>query len=548
MKKCVYSLILLTIVLPFFLHQRVFGCEGELPPDIEALLDPEIIEVEAPVPVVPLTQCFPTESILSILTPATTPEQSPPIINAVAILAEDLYRKTTGPVTRRSLLDEPALIPDNFYNNYWTFTVDLFYNFSPKVFFTKNSAFLSCYIDLTNENIINELDSVEFIEADVPGILGLFHTIKLQQHRAGLMVNVARQWDRWLFNVRMPLYYMLENFYLTNDEIKAIENNPFFSSDDGGVGTSPKDDVMLFALKHLVGDKLGVGDMRASFLGHLYSSPRQNLWFGLQVTLPTAKTFKRGIIGGEFDPDEPIPPFNLQHFFNVYFCNTNQTLANTVIINELTNFLVSALDRLSTILINAPLGNGKHWGIGPELDFRYHFDEYFSMHIYSALQAFAPHHEPRFYLLDKTQEDLVRDWRDPALAGENLALLNRLVVSTLFPVGIETTIHPGLTFQINEAFMYKNSHWDLKLGFDYWYQASEKMSALLPVVPCDLPFNRVKAHRPAAQQGKLFASGGYYDILQDCIDWYICLNVDGTVLNTGIGENYTFSLRFGAEF
>ena len=83
----------------------------ELNAELEALLDSEFIE---------LKHRFLHKLVLShlciiaYLTPATTPDQPPPIINAVNILKEDLYRKTTGPVTRRSLLDEPALIPDYF--------------------------------------------------------------------------------------------------------------------------------------------------------------------------------------------------------------------------------------------------------------------------------------------------------------------------------------------------------------------------------------------------------------------------------------------------
>ena len=68
--------------------------------------------IEAPTPV--QTTCFPTEGIIVALTPTSGPDQVPPLINAVAILSEDLYKHTTGPVTRRSLLDEPALIPDHF--------------------------------------------------------------------------------------------------------------------------------------------------------------------------------------------------------------------------------------------------------------------------------------------------------------------------------------------------------------------------------------------------------------------------------------------------
>lgn len=521
------------------------SCSPELDPDIEALLDQDVLELETPLP--NQSTCFETASIIALITP-------PSPFNVLTILMEDLYKKTTSPVTRRSLLDEPALIPDHFRNNYLSVTADLFYNFSPRVYFTKHSPFINSFIALNNQNIINELSNNEFITANIPGILGLFSTIKLQQHRAGLMAGIGRQWDNWLLTARMPLYYLLENFYLTQTERDAIENNPFFETDDAGVGMSPEDEVRKFALKHLVCDKFGVGDARISLLGHIYKSPCKNLWFGLQGTFPTAKSFKRGLLGGEFDPDEPIPPFNLQHFFNLLPVCNNQTpvqttLATNVLRTELTDFLVDALDRLSTILINAPLGNGKHFGFGPQIDFRYTINEFASMHTYASIESYTPHREPRYYLVQKQPEDFTRDWSNPDLAGANLAVLNRLIVNTVFPVGIITTVYPGFRFQANHAVMYKSKHWDLKFGFDYWYQAKEHITPLLDVIPCELPINIPKAFRPAAQQGKLFANIGYYDRLcNNTIDWYASLIMDGTVFNGGIGENYTIGFRAGFEF
>ncbi len=522
----------------------------ELNPDIAALLDDSIIELQAPVPV--QQSCFPTESILGLLTPASNPEENPPIINLVAILQEDIYKKTSGPVTIRSLLDLPSLTPDYFYNNYWTITAEFFFNYSPKVYFTENSPFLRSYIDLNNQNVINELANVEFINADIPGILGLFSTIKLRQYRAGLMVGFVRHWENWALCGRIPLYYLLEHFFLTDEEIARIQNNPFFASDPAGPATSQSDEVMRFGLRHLVSDKIGVGDTRLSFLGHLVKNECHDLWFGLQTTIPTAQAFERGIIGGEFSPDMPIPPFNLQHFFNVYFCNNDiPALNNAVLLREGTDFLVDVLDRLSTILINTPMGNGKHFGLGPELNWRYYYNDYFSMHTYASIQAYTPHRENRFYLIEKTESDFDRNWRDPAMAGENLALLNQLIVETLFPIGVRTTVSPGVRFQMNSQVMYKCEHWDLSLGFDYWITGHDRQSALLPIVPFDLPIVQSKANRPAAQQGKVFASVGYYGNIDrsSCeTDWYACLNMDATVFNQGIGQSYTIGVRAGIEF
>ena len=540
----------LILALLIFQSYTAYSCEGELDPEIEALLDQDITSFEAPLP--NQQTCFETTSILSFLTPQNSPEDAPPVINLVNILREDIYRKTTGPVTRRSLLDMPALMPDHFSDTCWQVTGDLFFNFSPRVYFTKNSAFLRDYIDLFNEAILREITTsdviAQLLTADLREILSLFSTLKLQQYRAGLMAGFARQWDNWALRVRIPLYYLLENFFLTQGEIDRIKNNPFFRNDDGGIGRDEDDEVRKFALKHIVSDRIGVGDTRVSALGHLYNTTQKNVWFGLQATLPTAKRFKSALIAGEFDPNATIPPFDLQHFFNVFFCNDNQDLADRVIRTEITDFLISTLDRLSTILINTSLGNGKHFGFGPEFHFRYLFNDCFGMHFYSALEGFTPHRENRYFLVEKTEEDFDRNWRDPATAGVNLALLNRLTVTTLFPVGIRATVHPGIKFQFQNAFTYRTNHVDGKIGFDYWYQGRDRFSAQFAEIPCDLPLVVKKGNRPAAHQGKIFVSVGYCDSFKRMMDWHASINVDGTVFNKGIGQNYTISLRLGLEF
>ncbi len=525
---------------------------GKLPltkKDCEFLLDGSIIPLQAPVAVVAQEfDCEPinlaaTQKIINRLTPPV--EQ--PGFNALPILREDIYKKTTGPVTRRSLLDMPALTPDFFDSNCWLLTADFFFNYSPRVFFTKDSAFLNSYIDLNNENIINSITDSFFPDADIPGLFGLFSRIKLQQYRVGFMAGFARHWKTFTLTGRIPLYYLLENFFLQDDEIERIKNNPFFRTDDGGVGDTPKEEVRRFILRHLVSDRLGVGDSRVTALLHTYCSDNCNVWFGLQTTIPTAKAIQRGLIAGEFDPLQPIPPFNLQTLTNTFLCNNNQELADATLRREFIEDLTEVLDRLSTILINTPLGNGKHFGFGPELDIKYQIDDYFSMQSYASLQAYTPHRANRFYLIQKTESDFDRNWRDPALTGENLVTLNRLIVQTLFPIGIRTTIHPGVRFQMNHAFLYKSEHWDLSLGFDYWYMAQETQELLLPVVPFNLPLVAKKGCRPAAQQGKLFSTIGYFHN-SECYDWYFTFNYDATVFNTGIGRNYTLSFRLGFEF
>ncbi len=517
--------------------------------DFDAELD-ALLNDELKAPSAVQDDSFPTQSILDLMTPATSADDNPPFVNAVALLRENLYKKTTGPVTRRSLLDMPALTPDFFYNNYWTLTYDLFFNYSPNAFLTKDSPFIHSFIHLKNEAIINELESSGLLDAvDIRQLLGLVSTVKLQQYRAGIMFGFARHWDYFTLTGRISLYYLLENFFLTDEERCRIKQHPLVR-DNKDAPQMSEEEELKFGLKHLVGDKFGTGDARMTFLYRPVVEDTKSIWFGLQLTIPTAKSFVTGLMAREFDPHAKIPDLNLQHFFNAFFCNSNQALANAVIEQELTDFGLDAIDRLSTILVNAPLGNGKHWGIGPEIDAKYCIDEYFSTRTYASLQYYTPHKETRFYLIEKQESDFDRDWRDSAYARENLAILNKLIIQTIFPVKMRTTIRPGLRFQCNHAFLYKSDHWDCALGFDYWYFGKERQE-VIPELPFDVPLQLKKGSRPSAHQGKLFASAGYYgsiDRSRAVTDWYVTVNSDMTVFNEGIGRNYTISVRIGIEF
>lgn len=104
MKKTLFCFGFLALVCPNSFASEATACGGDIDAEIEAILDSGIIELEAPVPV--QNNCFPTCSIVALITGS--------LVNGLTILKEDIYKKTVGPVTRRSLLDEPSLMTDYF--------------------------------------------------------------------------------------------------------------------------------------------------------------------------------------------------------------------------------------------------------------------------------------------------------------------------------------------------------------------------------------------------------------------------------------------------
>lgn len=509
----------------------------------------------------PGTNCFPAIDILRLITPENPldPCQAKPgvcskdcLINAPAILRENLYLKTTGPVTRRSLLDEPSLRYYCLDNCMWNFTITPFYNYSPRVFFTKDSPFIQTYIDLTNENVLNEItDALKTacVDVDVPGILGLFSNIKLQQHRAGAMFSFCKTFgNEFNLSFKIPLYYLIDHFFLTQEEIEAIENSPFLASLAIGPAMTSKQQAEKFGLQHLVADRVGLGDSRLNISYKIYETPRLDVWFGMQATIPTAVTIKEGIIGGKFDPWQPSIPFNIKKLFELYFCTPidQLALAEKKITSIVTNFFVSALDRLTTILFDAPLGNGGHFGIGPQIDVKCELNSFWYMHTYIAVEGFFKHRENSFFLVRKKLEDFNRNFRNEVDAEENLKFLNDQVVNTFFPENLKIPVRPGIITKLSHSFVYDSDTWHGYIGFDYWNQRAEKLFVNKEIID---KFDVERATRPAAQQGKIFLGAGYRGSLcNNRILWDVTFSGDGALFHKGIGENYTFAINLGINF
>lgn len=507
----------------------------------------------------PLTgeDCFDALSILDFITPPSTPDENEPFINVPAILRENIYIKTTGPVTRRSLLDEPILRPYIFNNFCWTASFQPFYNYSPRVYFTETSPFLESYIDLKNENIIKEInDALEKNDfngdIDIPGVLGLFRDMKLQQHRAGVMFSLLYRYNALTFMYRIPLYYIIEHFFMTPREKERVEKSSFFADDNAAVGASPQEEFDRFTFGHLVSDKFGLGDSRLNLLYNVYNSKCSQVWATAFITLPSALPFGAGVLGRDWDGDLPPARYNIKRLFNLYLCPPDKPgasrEASRVIQEETIEFLVGALDRLSANLTNSPLGNGGHFGFGPQIEFRQQLSSYISMYGFLQLEWFNISTENRFFLIRKNQQEFNRNWRDPEHSEENLTFLNNQLIATLYTEPICTVIRPGMITNFRYAFMYDTANWHSLLGFDYWRQAKEDLRGFADNKPCD-KFDIRKALRPEAQQAQIFISLGYYSRSQHRkFTWHSIITGSATVFHKGIGSEYNIGIRVGIEF
>ncbi len=526
--------------------------------EIGNLLNPDVSIIPAP----ELTQepdCLSAIAILSLITPEfgqTTCQPNPNepptcLVNLPAILSQNFYQKTTGPVTRRSLLDEPSLRDYVLDNCLLHIIVHPFYNYTPHMTFWGNASRLSpCYLHVSDQ-VINQIEGLLNL-ANLPAIdtktlVGFLDGFKLRQHRAGIMFGIGSTHKNLSLSFRMPIYYLAEHFYLTDEEQELIGNFisglGLFSND-----MTSQEEGEEFGKKHLLSDRVGTGDMRINAMFDLHNTCRDHFWFGVQMTVPTAATIKAGLIGTKFNPCAPIPPFNMQEIINLLVCasgDIEQRAARAQVETIVGNFFIGAIDRLSTVLFNAPLGNGRHFGIGPQLDWVHELNEYWSIQTYAAFEGFSRHKEHRFFLINKNPVDFKRDFRNEANADENLAFLNQQIINTLYPMGLRIDIRPGYLGKFATSFVCEGLKFHGLFGFDYWYQGPEKIFVNGQVIKT---YDVYDGTRTPAHQGKFFCSFGYRN-LYHCDRVFLDLEFAGdfNIFSRDIGKSYTLGFRISLD-
>ncbi|MCL4361453.1 hypothetical protein M1446_03800 [Candidatus Dependentiae bacterium] len=453
----------------------------------------------------------------------------------------NIYLRTNG-INVRSLLDLPILQPifpdrcSEFCNG---FHVQAFYNKIKKAFFTKNSPFLNSYIDLSQQDLVEELANAGFLNSsDFGRVLDLFQNIKLEQRRAGLMFSYQRTFpDDAYLRIFTPFYWAEANFFLNQNEIDAIKGDPFFTE----FSTGQDDNAVRDFLKDFVScDRVGFGDTRVEFAGKVIDSERTSAWLGFQATIPTAFPFVKGVLAGKCSTECKNPCFSLQQIGELVLCpEPNLPKAKNIV----QNFLLGVLKRLTANVGNLQLGNGGHVGFGPQIDVWIEATDCLDLYTRFVYEFLMPAEEDRFFLLKKNPACFNRNYNDENLASENLAFLSQQIVNTLYPSIIGVHVRPGGILKFRQAAMVNSDYWRCTLGFDYWHQGKEHIKRFKGS-EC---FEFDKAFKSSAYQGKIY--GQYIYKVNGC-SWhgYLGIGSDVTIFNRGIGKDFTIDIYLGLDF
>lgn len=482
---------------------------------------------------------------------------------ATDILDEDFYLRTNQ-LNTRPLLDLPVFEPNRCCYPYTeVLSASLFYNQTDKMHFSTHCDNMASYLALNSPSLLEKIEDAlnAILEAELAPPLSfnvrrVLETMSLafvEERKVGLMLHWQHFWDWGEVRFFTPIYWHERNFFLNEEEQDIL-------AEELGVTTDKEQEE--FAERYLISDRLGLGDTRVELTYTVRPFDCVETKIGCQLTLPTAWQWASGIKGTIFNKPSTQPSLdacNIARLVQEALDEPNQMIRDQLfsqLNNMLKTFFTDAFDRLSANLLDAPLGNGKHFGIG--LMFRNHTQlcafvplewakKVYWMTRMSAEILFAQS-EKRAYIKDNTPEQFAdRDFDNPNNAISNLAFLEEKFIDRLFPIFLKTKVKPNFILRYTSRFCYQGDVFGFNIGSDWWIRPRNKFVSLQEPEQLTRQLDLKKVRAPFAVQSKIFG-GIVAKIERPDVDWYISLNGDYTGFNKGIGHDYTATLMIEANF
>lgn len=485
-------------------------------------------------------------------------------MNIVGILKQDLFLRT-NPLNKRNILDQPMAALDKKYKyDDWVLGSNLFYNETNRCYFAQHCDAITSYLGITQDGLLEQLKIAaqkiknlqgEF-EFDPLDALMLLQNATISERQAGVLLWGEKQLPKWNVCWKLPFYYLERNYWLTDEEQQALE-------DEYGAST---EDARAYLQKNLlVADKVGFGDFRIGCDTPLFASNDDRLDYriGVQATIPTAFAIAQGILGNQFK----LHPRKQNLDLTDYTCHHLDDLINMALDEEgnndeafrlLKNMGLCSLDTINAQLLEAPLGNSGHFGLGlytksymPISTFiRRKWADYITYKGGMSLEYLFPATEKRMFVKKRNvviDEFDARDFNDEDQAFQNMVFIEQQLVDKLFPFVYNTQVHPGIIFRWTGIFSFESYHWLLNLGTDTWIRSPEvlkKIEApedLLPKLKVD------KANRLMGYQWKIVGGFGY-KLQRKKHTWIFSVDADSAFTSSGIGDDYTLSFNVEVDF
>lgn len=465
----------------------------------------------------------------------------------------------TQPLRRREIIDE---ISFNFprYNFAKSFSIMPFYHQMSQAQFKRDRTGIKDYIDMSQTDLINTINElaldydddddndVDLTSINIPDLLNLFANIKVQERLLGFMFQYTKKFEnQWTLSWHFPLLYQEYNYFLTKNEISAIETSDFFKQFKTG-------DYWEFVTNHLLSDKLGIGDTRITLEKTIKESSAYRLNIGLDISLPTAFSIKKGVIGAYFDKKTRAPRLDLINDF----LELNETGNNTQLLKNAEILALQILDRASTLLLEHPLGNYHHPACGIFTRSTLIFSP--TVELTSKLRAnlLIPVTERRFIKKNISTQELQALYDrhtnpatdtpniDPATVDADLARLEEIFIEKFFPESYDVTVMPGLEISSSSQLTYERARWIFYIGTEMWYHTKESFLKIHTDSLTQSTLEIEKAKKEYAYQTKTWI--GFDKKKRETSNWQYGARASASGINDGIGDTFTLSFHCVREF
>ncbi|HJM68607.1 MAG TPA: hypothetical protein QGF02_01555 [Candidatus Babeliales bacterium] len=513
------------------------------------------------------------------------------IVNGLPLALVDalkltVYLHTNTPVTRY-ICDQPIFIK---YNNGQSFlNASIFLNWMNEMHFAEDSTHINSYLTLSKENTLRVLGQFSSITGvDLIKVVRLFENFTLREAKLGLMLQGRQQFDCGVYaGFQVPLYYFIRHYNATAQEINELKANNLFGS-----GAGPSDDNS-FIQDHLVGDVLGLGDLRLSAAYKFWEQDTFLLTLGTQITIPTS-TVTRGLYGRNFRKISEPAFLNLENFF----CNFAEAskpgtpadlkaAINADLDQQKKEFGIRVLDWLSANLLVPPIGQEQQWALGWFIEPQLHIQERITLKTRFCFDYLFGHHRTNFILVNRNLEGLstaIFDTVNPDTAVEiteeeasnRLAYISELIQEKFGPNQANSQLSGRAKVQLTIAPEFRvTDNWTILFGYDFWWLQSEKIEQSndsyldryeiqatplppdSPNPPRDFittfegafPLGKeiYKAERSSAYQHKLVGAVNYKRFTRKH-DLTFSLGGDITVGSHGIGKDFTLMTGLTLHF
>lgn len=495
-------------------------------------------------------------------------------VEGFALIQENFFLRSNV-IRTRSLLDYPWTLPWRHDKDKKAVFVDLFYNQTSRAFFNHESSNICVYLALTQEGFLqrleNTLNLAKFLFLPTLNVdqmldlLDLFTTFTVQERRLGLMLGGKREVNCWHITALVPWYYLERNHFVDPEIQQELEE---LTGDIFGRPQNLPDLHRAERMQHeledqfLISDKFGIGDTRLYFDYPIIKKPKLTTRLGVLTTIPTAFAWKKGLKGSSLHLFKNRPFLDILQLVD----DGLQAFTNNATFNnpQLLNFGFAALENLGAMLLESPMGNGGHFGLGVYIRNRspltslikQNWARAVTMRSFISLEYLFPATEWRSFRIPVEEalfnaRDLTQGLTDPsqqAIVNSNYAFVVEQLTNRLFPYALQARVHPGVVFRWSSQLFYEgNDCIGFSFGTDTYVRNKEKLSNVDASVSVKRIIDQYHARYPTAYQAKL-AGSIFFKIEKLDKFWVISLFADYTYMNKGIGSDFSLTLNTDVSF